>query len=117
MVFLNEQAWRTPQEIRNHALLIWNEIKDCVFRGVNKKGVLPGGLNVRRRAMDLNAKGVIENALKRFFSPEFLNRIDEIVLFKPLLKKEMKNIVDIHKTTQEKNVLSLEAINENIAEI
>ncbi|MCO4814715.1 MAG: L-serine ammonia-lyase [Flavobacteriales bacterium] len=56
LVFLNEQAWRSPDEIRNHALLIWNEIKDCIFRGVNKKGVLPGGLNVRRRAMDLNAK-------------------------------------------------------------
>ena len=56
LVFLNEQAWRTPDEIRKHALLIWNEIKDCIFRGVNKKGILPGGLNVRRRAMDLNAK-------------------------------------------------------------
>ena len=56
LVFLNEQTWRSPEEIRSHALLIWKEIKECVFRGVNKKGVLPGGLNVRRRAMDLNAK-------------------------------------------------------------
>ena len=56
LIFLNEQAWRTPDEIRKQALLIWREIKDCVFRGVNKKGVLPGGLNVRRRAMDLAAK-------------------------------------------------------------
>ena len=56
LIFLNEQAWRSPDEIRQHALLIWSEIKDCIFRGVNKKGILPGGLNVRRRAMDLNAK-------------------------------------------------------------
>jgi len=56
LVFLNEQAWRKPEDIRTQALLIWNEIKDCIFRGVNKKGVLPGGLNVRRRALELSAK-------------------------------------------------------------
>lgn len=56
LVFLNEQTWRSPKEIKAQALLIWSEIKDCIFRGVNKKGVLPGGLNVRRRAMDLNSK-------------------------------------------------------------
>jgi ATP-dependent Clp protease ATP-binding subunit ClpB len=33
--------------------------------------------------------------LRRTIRPEFLNRIDEIVLFKPLLKSELKNIIDI----------------------
>lgn len=56
LIFLNEQAWRTPKEIREHALYIWEEIKACIFRGVNKKGVLPGGLNVRRRASELSKK-------------------------------------------------------------
>lgn len=56
LVFLNEQAWRTPAEIRSQALWIWEEIKECVFRGVSKKGILPGGLNVRRRAFDLSNK-------------------------------------------------------------
>jgi L-serine dehydratase len=56
LIFLNEQAWRAPQEIRKQALTIWHEIKNCIFRGVNNKGILPGGLNVRRRAYELNNK-------------------------------------------------------------
>ena len=56
LVFLNEQTWRSPEEIKTHALYIWKEIKNCIFRGVQKKGVLPGGLNVRRRAAELNTK-------------------------------------------------------------
>jgi L-serine dehydratase len=56
LVFLNEQAWRKPEDIRSHALYIWNEIKNCIFRGVNKKGILPGGLNVRRRAAELSQR-------------------------------------------------------------
>ena len=56
LVFLNEQAWRKPEDIRAHALYIWGEIKNCIFRGVNKKGILPGGLSVRRRAAELSQK-------------------------------------------------------------
>lgn len=56
LVFLNEQTWRSAAEIRSHALYIWEEIKQCIYRGVCKKGVLPGGLNVRRRAFELSRK-------------------------------------------------------------
>lgn len=56
LVFLNEQTWRKPEEIRKHALYIRDEIKNCVYRGVNRKGVLPGSLNVRRRAFELCRK-------------------------------------------------------------
>lgn len=56
LVFLNEQTWRSPLEIRNHALYIWNEIKECIYRGVTTKGILPGSLNVRRRAYELSKK-------------------------------------------------------------
>ncbi len=37
----------------------------------------------------------IEKALREFFRPEFLNRIDEIVIFEPLTKAELLKIVDI----------------------
>ena len=40
-------------------------------------------------------KGVIEKELKKIFSPEFLNRVDDIVIFNPLEKKEIRKIVDI----------------------
>jgi len=56
LIFLNEQTWRTPNEIRSHALYLWNEIKECVYRGVTRKGLLPGNLNVRRRAYELSKK-------------------------------------------------------------
>ena len=38
---------------------------------------------------------VILNTLKQYFRPEFLNRVDEIVIFKFLKKEQIKNIVDI----------------------
>jgi L-serine dehydratase len=56
LVMLNETAWRTKEEIRKQALYIWSEMKNCIFRGINKSGILPGGLKVRRRAYDLNKK-------------------------------------------------------------
>lgn len=56
LVFLNEQSWRSEEEIRSEALYIWKQIKECIYKGVNKEGILPGGLNVHRRAPSLNRK-------------------------------------------------------------
>ena len=44
---------------------------------------------------DENNKAVIEKALKRTFSPEFLNRIDDVVVFNALSKENIFNIIDI----------------------
>jgi ATP-dependent Clp protease ATP-binding subunit ClpC len=44
---------------------------------------------------DANAKGVIENALKKSFAPEFLNRIDDVVIFNPLEIEDIHLIIDI----------------------
>jgi ATP-dependent Clp protease ATP-binding subunit ClpC len=41
------------------------------------------------------AKSVIQNALKKAFAPEFLNRIDDVVLFNTLQKAEIHKIIDI----------------------
>ncbi len=40
-------------------------------------------------------KAVIEKALKKTFSPEFLNRIDDVVIFNSLSKENIFNIIDI----------------------
>jgi len=40
-------------------------------------------------------KSVIENALKKAFAPEFLNRIDDVVLFNALSKEDISKIIDI----------------------
>ena len=49
----------------------------------------------RKNAEEENAKGVIQNALKRTFSPEFLNRIDDVVIFNSLEQEDIFKIIDI----------------------
>lgn len=46
----NEKSWRTEQEVKAGLIHIWNVMQGCVRRGCEQEGVLPGGLNVRRRA-------------------------------------------------------------------
>lgn len=43
-----------------------------------------------------NMKGIMETALKKQFKPEFLNRIDDIVVFKQLQKEDVRSIVDLN---------------------
>jgi L-serine dehydratase len=54
LIYINEEAWQPKEEIKANALKIWHEIKECIFRGVYKNGILPGGLNVKRRAAEIN---------------------------------------------------------------
>ena len=49
----------------------------------------------RMQNQDDNNKAVIEKALKKTFSPEFLNRIDDIVIFNSLSKENINQIIDI----------------------
>ncbi len=49
----NEMAWRNKDEVRVGILKIWQVMQDCVKRGINEEGILPGGLGVRRRAKPL----------------------------------------------------------------
>jgi ATP-dependent Clp protease ATP-binding subunit ClpC len=49
----------------------------------------------RIQSADENNKAVIEKALKRTFSPEFLNRIDDVVIFNSLSKENIFSIIDI----------------------
>ncbi len=56
IVLENESAWRSPEETRQGLVRIWNVMKDCMYRGCHHEGVLPGGLEVKRRAAALNKK-------------------------------------------------------------
>lgn len=55
------------------------------------------GFNTKNRQESTNeyAKGVIQKALKRAFAPEFLNRVDDVVLFNTLSKEDIYKIIDI----------------------
>ncbi len=50
IVMENELSWQTKQEVDIAALKIWAVMQDCVYIGCHTVGILPGGLNVRRRA-------------------------------------------------------------------
>lgn len=49
----NERHWRSDAEIHAGLLRIWRVMQDCVVRGCQADGVLPGGFQVRRRAKAL----------------------------------------------------------------
>ena len=51
--------------------------------------------SAKKANADQHSKGVIEQALKRAFAPEFLNRIDDIILFNNLNQEHIFNIIDI----------------------
>ena len=50
IMLANEQVWRDEEDIRKGLLDIWQAMQNCIRRGYNCTGVLPGGLKVHRRA-------------------------------------------------------------------
>ncbi len=53
MMRVNELALRSPDQVRSGLLERWSVMNDSIERGMKCEGVLPGGLNVRRRAKGL----------------------------------------------------------------
>ena len=53
------------------------------------------GTSAQKAQESSNARSVIENALKKAFAPEFLNRIDDVVVFNNLEKEDIDKIIDI----------------------
>jgi ATP-dependent Clp protease ATP-binding subunit ClpC len=51
--------------------------------------------NAKISSADDHAKSVITNALKKSFAPEFLNRIDDVILFNSLVKDDIMKIIDL----------------------
>ncbi|MBK7851980.1 MAG: ATP-dependent Clp protease ATP-binding subunit [Bacteroidetes bacterium] len=56
---------------------------------------------------DEHSRGVIENALKKAFAPEFLNRIDDVVMFNSLSKEDIHKIIDVELVHLYKRVIEL----------
>jgi ATP-dependent Clp protease ATP-binding subunit ClpC len=53
------------------------------------------GTQTRKEGEDEASQGIIQNALKKAFAPEFLNRIDDVVMFNSLEKSDIHKIIDI----------------------
>ncbi|WP_339545679.1 L-serine ammonia-lyase [Pseudomonas sp. RA_35y_Pfl2_P32] len=54
LMMANERAWRSDTEIRQGLLHIWSVMRECVEQGLRHEGILPGGLDVPRRAAKLH---------------------------------------------------------------
>jgi ATP-dependent Clp protease ATP-binding subunit ClpC len=53
------------------------------------------GFSRQEKSEQQRLRGTIETALKQTFRPEFLNRIDDIIIFQPLTEEHLKKIVDL----------------------
>jgi len=63
IIFQNELAWNSEEEIRSKLLKIWDAMEQSIQRGCEKSGVLPGGLKVPRRARKIYHKLIAEGHL------------------------------------------------------
>lgn len=85
IVYANEISMRTEAEVHHELLRIWNTMLECMYIGCHSEGVLPGGLNVRRRAFDMHQNLI---GLANYTSPqEWLETIRKTeVKFRQILK-------------------------------
>lgn len=79
-------------DFRNTLLIMTSNIGS---REVKDFGSGLGFSNSTKRNVSDNTKHIIEKALKKTFSPEFLNRLDEQILFNTLSKEDICQIIDI----------------------
>ncbi len=63
--------------------------------------------SAKKKSAKKHSKGVIENALRKSFAPEFLNRIDDVIIFNNLSKDNIKQIIDIELNILIKRISSL----------
>lgn len=62
------------------------------------------GFSKQTKSEQERRKGAVEDALKRTFRPEFLNRLDEIVIFNPLTEDQIMQIVDLMMKDMQKRL-------------
>jgi L-serine dehydratase len=85
IMMANEKAFRSEEEIRSGVLEIWNAMESCMSRGLREDGILPGGLNVRRRAPKLR-RALLANPEKAEADP--LTAMDWINLWAMAVNEE-----------------------------
>ena len=85
IVYANEISMRPEAEVHSELMRIWHTMLECIYIGCHSEGILPGGLNVRRRAFDMH-QGLI--GLANYNTPqEWLESIRKTeVKFRQILK-------------------------------
>lgn len=66
VVMENENAWRPEMQTRQGLLQIWQVMKECLYKGCHTEGILPGGLNVQRRAAMSNKRLLKDKQYQNF---------------------------------------------------
>lgn len=85
MTLANERSWRNDAEIHRRLNDIWAAMQQCVQRGCQQQGVLPGGLQVRRRAAELH-RALQQRAEVQPYDP--LGALDWVNLFALAVSEE-----------------------------
>jgi L-serine dehydratase len=85
IMMANEQAFRSEAEIRSGVAAIWDAMESCMSRGLREDGILPGGLNVKRRAPRLR-RALLANPEKAEADP--LTAMDWINLWAMAVNEE-----------------------------
>jgi len=62
------------------------------------------GFSRQQKGEQQRLKSVVESALKQTFRPEFLNRVDDIIIFQPLTEEHLKKVVDLLALEVEKRL-------------
>ena len=73
LMFENECALCPQDQVRNKIWRIWSVMNNCIERGLATEGILPGGLNVRRRAPRLYKKIAAQNGADPLRAMDLVN--------------------------------------------
>lgn len=85
IVHINECSIRSEEEVAKELMRVWDTMLECIYIGCHTEGVLPGGLNVRRRAYDMYQK--LKSDLPYNNPKEWLQTIRKTkVFFRQILK-------------------------------
>ncbi|WP_372799777.1 L-serine ammonia-lyase [Paracoccus seriniphilus] len=68
----NELVFRSDAQLRDGLMKIWQVMRDCMDRGLEARGILPGGLNVRRRAGSIHERLLAERGMN-LTAPHVIN--------------------------------------------
>lgn len=80
IVLANERCMRPADEVDAGLDQIWKAMMSCIDRGLVQEGILPGGLNVRRRAKSLLEKAIADEGRNLKYPHQCLDRVSAYAL-------------------------------------
>lgn len=77
LMMINELTWRSQEDIQTGILELANVMENCITKGCQTPGILPGGLMVKRRAPELYQKLVANKGIPSVFEQsDIMNRLN-----------------------------------------